>query len=176
MVGRASLPAHRADANVAFLAFCIAESLVEFLSGRTVRADVSGATSMCILPASIGTTLYLSEKSCGTFVAADSAVPRVGTKVRGDQCFKSCCICLAFSPIVECVDFFASCISELTNESWPGQNDVYELLYVEVTAHQIVNGILESHRFALDSSSEAGLELRGEGIANDFLEESLNEF
>ena len=46
MVGRAFLPAHRARANVAFLAFCIAESLVEFLSGRTVAADVSGATSM----------------------------------------------------------------------------------------------------------------------------------
>ena len=89
---------------------------------------------------------------------------------------KSCCICLVFSPIVERVDFFASCISELTNESWPGQNDVYELLCVEVAAHQIVKGILESHRFALDSSSEAGLELRGEGIANGFLEESLNEF
>ena len=40
----------------------------------------------------------------------------------------------------------------------------------------MVKGFLESHGFALDSRSEAGLELSGEGIANESLEESLNEF
>ena len=40
----------------------------------------------------------------------------------------------------------------------------------------MVKGFLESHSFALDSRSEAGLELSGEGIANESLEESLNEF
>ena len=40
----------------------------------------------------------------------------------------------------------------------------------------MVKGFLESHSFALDHRSEAGLELRGVGIANEILDERLNEF
>ena len=162
-------------ANVAFLAFRIAESLVEFLSCRTVAANMSGTTSVCILPASLGTILYLSKKSFDTFGAVDNSVLRAGLKLRGDNCFKSCCIFVVINEIVECVKFFVGFISELTKVSWPVINDVHELLCSSFAYHMF-NGILEFHSFALNSRSEAGLEFRGVGIANESLDERLNEF
>ena len=175
IVLRASLPAQRARANVAFLAFRIAESLVEFLSWRTVAANMSGTTSVCILPASLGTILYLSKKVFDTFGAVDSSVLRVGLKLRGDNCFKSCCIFVVINEIVECVKFFVGFISELTKVNWPVHHDVHGLLCSSFAIHMF-NGILESHSFALDHRSEAGLEFRGIGIANESLDERLNEF
>lgn len=172
----ASLPADVTYTKKAFVTFFIAKpGLHEWSFWWAVAAKFSKATAFSSLPASFWAAIR-SESTTWSVVILVILVLKVLMQLLVEHSFDELRV-FAGSPFVECIEFFVCCISTFTKVAWPLDEDLDELLLLFIiTTLKLFEGFLDCPDFAFDTTSKAGLELIIVGIANEVLEEGLNEF